>query len=370
VNGRSARDVGKAFLGAILVLLAIVPALLIALIRFLIWLIGTILRREKESPPRQDPCLQVPPHIRRRPDPCLYSQTYIMKYFPGIPVTWINPDIWLTTEDGNPVDVHALQPATRYVVHGRIHDASFDPSLGTQVRCWYRSYGFSAPVDVPVPTQFDGTDFVAALDIAPWGSDVARFGLTTPHEPGHYCVVVACSHPSDANAENNVGQTNTDVVGIAAGSSMHLDIPIAARDAADGVRVDVDAYRIPAGEITLRLKKIVVPLDGGRVDLLALTSRRTVVADERRFAGKGPVYVGYAYKGRDEVIAANQEAPRALPPGWLVEVEAVADGAAVVPVRISVPNDAPHGTTSLNLTARTRLGDAIGGVTIAVAVGG
>src|SRR5215212_9149113 len=41
----------------------------------------------------EDDCGRIPDPLIRRPDPCIYSQTYLMAQ--GLPVTWDNPDIWV-----------------------------------------------------------------------------------------------------------------------------------------------------------------------------------------------------------------------------------------------------------------------------------
>jgi len=138
---RMLRTAARDVLHALVRLLALLLVLLAWLWRRILTLFG----RKTEKGNRRVPCVPVPAHIRRKPDPCLYSQRFIMERFPGTPVTWNNPDIWLTEQDDTPVDSHQLEPNHTYIVHGRIHDASFDPARATQVRCYYRPFGKKQP---------------------------------------------------------------------------------------------------------------------------------------------------------------------------------------------------------------------------------
>lgn len=114
-------------------LILILLLLLLMLLRFLWEMIEKARGGENQEPMVPNHCCEVPPHIKRKPDPCLYDQFYLMAQ--GLSVTWDNPDIWLTLPDGTPVESGKLQPGTDYLVNARIHDASFDPALGTEVRC-------------------------------------------------------------------------------------------------------------------------------------------------------------------------------------------------------------------------------------------
>src|SRR3954452_368842 len=60
-----------------------------------------------------DPCLYLPDRIVHKPDPCLYSQFYLMKL--GQPVTWDNPDVALFL-DGVEQNTFDLRVDTEYDV--------------------------------------------------------------------------------------------------------------------------------------------------------------------------------------------------------------------------------------------------------------
>ena len=92
---------------------------LVALIDFIRRLIERIKERcvkEKIPHPFKDAagsCFTVAHPAFRRPDPCIYSQSYLMKL--GLPVTWDNPDIILR-RNGVIVPEHDLQPGTLYEI--------------------------------------------------------------------------------------------------------------------------------------------------------------------------------------------------------------------------------------------------------------
>jgi hypothetical protein len=136
--------------------------LLLLLWRILLLLLGKGWRGNK--PPRESCPDDIPPHVRRKPDPCLYSQAFLLAQ--GLPVTWDNPDITLTETDGTPVSSSQLQPDHDYLVHGRIWNASFNPALGVEVRCTVRNWGLGGDWLV-VQINPDGTEHVELLIIAP-----------------------------------------------------------------------------------------------------------------------------------------------------------------------------------------------------------
>jgi len=162
----------------LLVLLLLVLRLLRHLRELLRWLLGK--RDEEEAEP--DRCKQLPPHVKRKPDPCLYSQFYLSSL--GLAVTWNNPDIWITLpDDATLVDSYHLQPDTDYIVHARIHDAFFDPALATEVRCFYRPWSFNSPDRIPIELNPDGSERVVIIHIPPWDSRVCEVQVAHPQHP-------------------------------------------------------------------------------------------------------------------------------------------------------------------------------------------
>jgi len=140
-----------------------------------------------------------------RPDPCIYSQPYLMKL--GLPVTWDNPDI-VIRKDGIIVPEYDLQPDTDYEIDATIWNNSYEaPVVGLKVVFSFLSFGIGT-VSNPIATTFvnlgvKGGVHHPALAKMPW---------KTPPVPGHYCLQVLLVWIDDANPENNLGQNNLDVV--------------------------------------------------------------------------------------------------------------------------------------------------------------
>lgn len=373
-------EIGAALWRLIVMLLL----LLLLLIRFIKKLIKRICNKHPEHPPRKH-CCEVPPHIKRKPDPCLYSQFYLMAQ--GLSVTWDNPDIWITLPDGTPVDSHALQPSTNYLVHVRIHDASFDPSLGTEVRCFYRPYSFNSPDRVPIEVLPDGTERVVVLHIAPWQSEVAVFHWTTPPDPNqHWCLQAECRHPDDKNPNNNLGQENTDVLGGTSGSQVTTGARLFnPTNRTMRARVTIDQYAIINGEVRLQLDTRVRhlrrkrPLETVRNLMLTVDGQGKL----RSYASSGPVMTSYVYRGFEQLRRGNQRGVMPLDPAWQatvngqpvdpaghVEIELAPRASVDVPISFTVPVVIPllAQPQQFNIVATSDRGRLLGGLTIRVEV--
>ena len=88
------------------------------------------------------PRVKVPPSIYKKPDPLIYSQSYLMSL--GLGVTWDNPDVHLEL-GGVAVPSHDLQPATTYGVKANIWNSSMEaPAVNLLVRFYYLSFGIGA----------------------------------------------------------------------------------------------------------------------------------------------------------------------------------------------------------------------------------
>jgi hypothetical protein len=140
-----------------------------------------------------------------RPDPCIYDQYYLMQL--GLPVTWDNPDITVW-KNGVQVPQHSLLPSTEYEVQAQIWNNSYEaPVVGMPVQFSYLSFGVgttSTPIgQTLVNVGVKGGPDYPALTRVPW---------ITPSTPGHYCLQVKFTWFDDANPNNNLGQSNTDVV--------------------------------------------------------------------------------------------------------------------------------------------------------------
>jgi hypothetical protein len=149
-------------------------------------------------------CLTVSHPAFRRPDPCIYSQSYLMKL--GLPVTWDNPDIILR-RNGVVVPEHDLLPGTLYEIEATIWNNSYDaPVLGMKVEFSFLSFGIGATQTIigntVVNVGVKGGPNHPAKTTIPW---------TTPTTPGHYCIQARLDWVDDANQENNLGQNNVDV---------------------------------------------------------------------------------------------------------------------------------------------------------------
>ena len=183
----------------------------------------------------------VPPWAYRQPDPMIYSQQFLQAQ--GLAVTWDNPDIHveLAANPGVPVDAHALQPDTDYLVVPRIwNGSSTAPAPGLPVKVSFLEFGIATvrrdigltTVDLPVK----GAGGCPALATVPW---------RTPATPGHYCLQVQLLWDDDAEPGNNMGQSNIDVKKL---NSPHAAFTFPVRNDQHTravVRLRTDSYVIP-----------------------------------------------------------------------------------------------------------------------------
>lgn len=184
-------------------------ALVIVLARIAILLCQRRRRRRKNQESSHDwqrrgESVPIPDDVYRRPDPCIYSQYYLMSQ--GFAVTWDNPDIWLQL-NGAPVPSASLQPDTSYDLVARVWNNSTEaPAIDLPVRFFSIDFGIGGPPNLI------GT---ASVDLPVKGATghpaYAKTGWKTPATPGHYCLLVQLIWPDDANQLNNLGQENTDV---------------------------------------------------------------------------------------------------------------------------------------------------------------
>jgi hypothetical protein len=199
--------------------------------------------RRKLPHPEREPqveCVRTDHPSVHRPDPCIYSQQYLLQQ--GLPVTWDNPDI-VIKQGGVAVPEGHLLPNTLYEVEATVWNNSYDaPVAGVRVDFSFLSFG------VGTTKTAIGTSFV---DVGVKGS-VRQPGRTsvpwtTPPTPGHYCIQVLLSWIDDANPNNNLGQNNVDVA--AATSPAQFTFPLRnpfTKSARFTFRVDT--YRLPAPE--------------------------------------------------------------------------------------------------------------------------
>jgi hypothetical protein len=140
-----------------------------------------------------------------RPDPCIYSQDYLLQL--GLAVTWDNPDIVLR-RNGVVVPEGDVLPDTDYAIEATVWNNSYEaPAVGVRVAFSFLSFGV-ATIETPIGTAFvnlgvKGGVNHPALATMPW---------RTPATPGHYCLKATLGWVDDANPANNVGQNNLNVV--------------------------------------------------------------------------------------------------------------------------------------------------------------
>ena len=140
-----------------------------------------------------------------RPDPCIYSQLYLLKL--GLAVTWDNPDI-VIMKSGVPVPEHELLPDTEYEIDATIWNNSYEaPVVGLKVMFSYLSFGV-ATAEHSIGTTFVNLGVKGGVN----HPALAKMLWKTPPQPGHYCLQVALEWFDDLNRENNLGQNNLDVV--------------------------------------------------------------------------------------------------------------------------------------------------------------
>lgn len=182
-------------------------------------------------------CAPVPERIYRRPDPLIYSQSYLMAQ--GMGVTWDNPDIRLF-HAGVPVASSELVEDTEYRVEATIWNGSVDgPAIGMPVRFSYLDFGIGG---AEIPLGETVIDLPAKA--APGHPAKAETLWRTPTTPGHYCLRVELICSDDANPANNLGQENTDV-GVAS-SPARFRFPVRNPDEEPRrLRLSADAYEIP-----------------------------------------------------------------------------------------------------------------------------
>jgi hypothetical protein len=174
-----------------------------------VWRVVT--RRPKTG----DPCLRVPGRLIHRPDPCIYSQFFLMQL--GLPVTWDNPDVRIF-RNGVEQDSYSLTADTEYRLDVTARNSSRDkPAPGTQVKMRWIEFGVGGQVRHPITS--------VPADVPVWpGTSLVQATWRTPATPGHYCIEVELAHPDDGLTANNRGWNNTVVR--AASSPMEFPIRI------------------------------------------------------------------------------------------------------------------------------------------------
>ena len=413
-------------LRAVLLPIVAVLAILMHLIECLVelWRKTSLFEEEKE-----DACPPLPEPVVRRPDPCIYSQSFLQAQ--GLPVTWDNPDIWLApAADPGAIepDSFHLKADTDYIVNVRVHNAATDLALGVQVRMLFRLWSVNAPDFEPVQRDGQGNETVRHVDVDPMGSTITQFNWHTPIVPPgearHYCLQARLSHPMDVNPDNNIGQENTNVYSanpghVAPGEMVKVEIPLHNPGrAAQRFQVEPTLYEVdptPRHQLVLRTNRGYARMrPSARIaNLLPTLHPKALDSDQppspppdvvlraaapRPPAGRGLLaaierfrigrfefqarrrlkVVKTKYVGFEAVRDAARAQVKPLPPAMAITIDGVpaGEGVALAPgetrplqFEVKVPDDAPAGARMpLNLLVRAADGSLAGGVTLLLQV--
>ena len=377
-----------AVIKVILMLLLLLPMLLACFWRWLRERKDGFRDQEEEEKDCKHP---FPEDLMRRPDPCIYSQTYLQAQ--GLPVTWNNPDIWVARKATPNIiepDSYHLEENTDYIVTVQAHNASTDLAVGVRVRLVYRPWSFNSPDLVPVQVDANGNEVFRIVNIPPMGSTVTTFAWRTPPvgpQGSHFCLQAILSHPLDTNGANNLGQENTVVIDTN-GQSARVVVPLhnPAR-VAQRLTITATEYRIEEKEtVELRLK-----YNRGRrpVDTVGRVTRfvPSINPDrshgpETAFAGLGlewskPFTVVKAkYVGMERLRERLIKQDVSLPPTLTLQIVDYDEGVTLAPKETRLMNVAIEPADgvaigdqfSVNLLALDQSGRLAGGVTVLLKV--
>jgi hypothetical protein len=265
-----------------------------------------------------------------RPDPCIYSQDYLLKL--GLAVTWDNPDI-VIKKGGVVVTEHDLLPDTDYEINATVWNNSYDaPAVGVKVLFSFLTFGVTT-LETAVGQTFVNLGVKGGVN----HPALAKMPWRTPPVAGHYCLKVVLSWIDDANPANNVGQNNINVVAPQSPAVFQFRLRNATGKPA-AYRFEVDAYELPAP-----------PACGPRIE-----------------PGKRPTFS----ERMRQIRAVHGRGLFPVPAGWTVELNP--DAPTLQPdqeIDVTAKITPPAGFTgkkSFNVNART--GDVFaGGVTLTVA---
>jgi hypothetical protein len=274
-------------------------------------------------------CSTVSAPAIHRPDPCIYSQQYLLSL--GLSVTWDNPDI-VIRRNGVIVAENDLLPDTDYEIEATVWNNSYEaPAVGLTVIFSYLSFGVGT-----VSTAIGSALVNLGVKGGPNHPAISRMPWRTPPVPGHYCLQVLLDWIDDANPRNNMGQNNLDVV---AAHSPADFVFLLRNSLGRDSRFDfeADTYTIPQ-----------------------LPACPTEIAPEDR---------GTFPERLRRIRARHDRANFPVQPGWTVAIDppqqSLAPGAEIeVHVRITPPDDFT-GSKSFNVSA-TAEGRHAGGVSLIV----
>lgn len=295
-------------------------------------------------------CESIPERLYRRPDPLIYSQSYLMGL--GMGVTWDNPDIQLF-RGGTPVESSKLLPDTEYRVVATIWNGSTEgAAIGMPVRFSYLDFGIGA-----AETAIGQTIIDLPVKAAPGHPATTEAIWRTPTTPGHYCLKVTLVWSDDANPANNVGQENTNVG--SAASPARFDFIVRNPDRQPHrLRLRADAY-------ALRPPSPCPPPGKPDPEEDPTTERDWPEEHERRRRARKE------QERRRRAAAAHHAVDNfPVPEGWTVQIhdaELALDGNEQTTVRVDVePPPGFSGRRPINVNAFDEQERLVGGVTLYV----
>jgi hypothetical protein len=298
---------------------------------WVIYVIRLLRDREKRDQSRHDMrggergqsrtrCMPISDKVYRRPDPTIYSQSYLITQ--GIAVTWDNPDIQLWRDD-LPISSQALDPDTDYEVVARVWNNSIDaPAIHLPVKFSFLDFGIGA---VPIPIG----EATVNLPVkgAPGHPAFAGMAWHTPSKPGHYCLLVELIWADDANPLNNLGQENTNVRPL---NTLNVQ------------------YRFPVHNQTKETRVLRLEVDAYEIPLLqpCVEKRRSITAEMTK---------NEIEEHRREVITLNGRQNFPVPTGWQVNLSQTklvlsAEELHMLTVDMTAPEDF-HGRQAFNINA-------------------
>ena len=296
-------------------------------------------------------CLKVPPRVWKKPDPYLYSQSYLMRL--GLEVTWDNPDIRI--ERLGQEILGPLSPNTDYEIVATIHNASVEaPAFNVTAEFQLMDFG-AGPIPKPI-----GSAAVPVVQVQGFPPASVRVPFKSPATGGHKSVIVRLTCTDDAHPENNTGQKNLQVVNIAKGTANvgGLVLPL---------------FNPTPNEMKLLLKASTYRLAARRVDNV-----ESVVNPRRGFQKTGRFLSDVEFRdmvrrSRPKIVEANRQGAFPLPADWALNLPvgpvAVPPGAGIeIHLPLKLPVDLPPGQHDLNVNAYALNGSLFGGITIRINV--
>jgi hypothetical protein len=334
-----------------LILIKLIESIIRSIYGMLIgWLIDVLAlfkyffdRRQEKSDLKADGkvltrCQSIPKSIYKRPDPLIYSQSYLISQ--GLAVTWDNPDIQLF-RGGIAVSSSELLPDTEYEVRATIYNGSNEaPAVNMPVDFSFLTFGIGTTstfidrkyVDLPVKGAVGHPITAPAI----W---------KTPATPGHYCLQVNLIWGDDANPNNNLGQENTNV-GLFQSPAV-FEFPIYNdTDGVEHVSLEIDTYILPE---RVNCSEVV----NGRVNFLGKNT-------DKKLSGKELCNL---------LVEQHKAGLFPIPPGWKVDLappEFNLDPHKFQNVKVTVtsPDSFTTGVQAFNINAYNRYHHLIGGVTL------